>query len=194
MLKILIVANGVSSSHILMNGNIKCTINELPQKLWTRVLNEVAQLSDRGVSAVEFKEGGHFVLTRNSQNYVVVPCPEFLKGIPMKPIIETIQLLRWYLGTHLYACEPGCLGGRIGCNDCHRTQPGGVPFSDNCVYEHCSSHTKWAQIIEGYEPPVNPNAGKLDEKIQECIEKHKKQQSAKPTGLEEKANEWAKKC
>lgn len=152
MLNILIIASNVANSPLVLNKEGRGSVSKLPDKLRTKVLELISILNEMGVSEIEYNNEGHFVLTRNSRNYAVVPCPDFLKGVSVTQLTETTQLLHWYLGEHMRAEHPGSLGSPVICCDCGFTQMRGEPFHEYCDFTACPSHAKWAEVIEGYKP------------------------------------------
>ncbi|MCK9345100.1 MAG: hypothetical protein M0P64_03195 [Candidatus Pacebacteria bacterium] len=190
MLKIKIIANNIAGSELTFNNEECRTIANLPEKLRARVINEVAQLSEKGVSEVEYKEK-HFLLSRKDQNYAIDPCPSFMNDVFLSSFIETIQLLYWYLGPHLRARDPGLLGGSIICSECSLTQRRGNHFSTYCEFTGCSSHEKWAQVIEGYEPPKYLIDETLAKAVQQVHSNNQTAPTIAPTADEQ--NKWAQK-
>lgn len=194
MLKIQIIANNVANSPITYNGENRGPIKELPEKLRLRVIEVARDLNNTDVGEIQVTEEC-IILSHEGKKIGISTDQKFLKPKSVVPFIEAMNLLHWYLGPHIYGKNPGTVGGQDGCHDCHCTQPGGIPHSHYCAYAHCPSHAKWAEIIDGYEPPVNPNEGALGRMMWETLERHQEEQRHQqlPLDFGEKANEWAKK-
>jgi len=190
MLKILIIANDVGNSVIKWNEDNCGVINGLPQKLRDKVMQQVVTLHDRRVSIVEYEEH-HFVLARDMQNYTGIPYPEFLKDISTTILIETIQLLYWYVAPHLRARDPDLLGTTLICCECGLTQRKGSGHHAYCEFVGCPSHAKWAQVIDGYECPKLFRDDGLANVVQKFL--NNKQQSSTESPQADDANKWIQK-
>lgn len=205
MLKIMVLADNISVSAfpIIYKGNYTGTIGKLPQKLSARVAEAMEVLRDEDVTEVMYGEFG-IIVTSHKVNHGG-------SGVCGQSITETIELLDWYFIPHLSARDPDRIGGSLVCSDCHQSQPQAVSSDGFCKNPLCSSHAKWAEIIEGYVPPANKLAKVLtclslahhqNESSGGAVDEQKKLVEAAFKGIPrtgsqnewvEKANTWAEK-
>lgn len=190
MLTIRIAVNNVFDSCIELNHEKILLVADLPQKLRDRVDKKLESLKQKNVSSIEYSEK-HFLVTHNSQNYGIAPPPEFLKGISTTLLVETIQLLHWYLSPHLRARDPDLIGGTIICCDCGLTQRRGKPFAEFCEFTGCPSHAKWVEIIEGYRAPEPQN--ELFLAFTKVMQGPQNNLVTNAPDLEDAANKWIQK-
>lgn len=153
MLKILIASNKIPNSLIIYEGDPAGFVEDLPQKLRDRAIDALDNLCKNGIYALEYDKEQGLVLLQNGRYYSCDLAPDFLPKEFLKPLVETIQSLHWYIGPHIYPPVPGRVDGGLLCRDCGAVQ---MLYNNNkCQSSICPSHEKWKQVMDGYEPQKN---------------------------------------
>ena len=156
MLQILIIGNDTSGSLVLHNGSYVGTIRRFRKKLSDRVVGVLDILRKSNVSGLKYDKQQGLVLSKDGQGYLcdLSLVPSILAKEDVQPLIDTISLLHWYLEPHIHYPHPGGIyGAEPICRDCGYSQL--MYDDDKCSSPVCPSHKKWAEVIDGYEPPAH---------------------------------------
>lgn len=153
MLRIIIVQKKILNSFILRSKDSGMITEHLPEKLRDRVADALKILCDNDVNALEYDNEAGVLLLQDGRPFAFDPAPEFLTRDFVRSLADTMYLLAWFIGPHISPPSPWQEGGWFLCNNCGRHQ---VFFNNNkCLAPECSSHKKWAEVIDGYVPPEN---------------------------------------
>lgn len=142
MLRINIDSTSTSASTIEYNKIARGTVGDLPGKLSRRITEVIEPLRSNGVYLLEYKKE-RIILTSKDRDYV--------GNTILPPLKKAIQLLAWYLISHIVEMTPGVLGGEHRCTECNTAQL--LDTDDKCQFTGCPSHKKWAEVIDDYESP-----------------------------------------
>lgn len=124
-------------------------VSELPKGLRIRMVRLLNKLKE--VKQINIKGKTQDALFEFMDRNVILK--SFDKKIK-KEFLNTIELLRWYLGKHWYSMSPpGAIGGDVCCADCNYSRIAGSPEL-YCPSLSCPSHQKWRMVIGPlYKPP-----------------------------------------
>ena len=151
MLKILIFTGSISTSLIEHNGGAIKIITELPEKLFHRVVEALNGITFDGVDRLEY-EKPQLLLLKGTRNFIFHNVERHALFDFVGPLVETLDLLDWYLGTHIYSHTPGgVFGSEFVCSDCNSPQI--MYLGAVCGNLECPSHEKWAQVDDKYTKP-----------------------------------------
>lgn len=143
---------------IRVDGNVRKSIvagilvNDLPKGLRRRMVKMLNKLKGVKRICLEGKtEEAIFEYNHLNATLDLMGVDAKLK----KEIVKTIDLFKWYRSSHWRNNTPGLIGGTSYCVDCNFPRPpGGGTY---CVWNSCSSHRKWRQIIgPKYTMPPKP--------------------------------------
>ncbi|TFB07979.1 hypothetical protein E3V08_06070 [Candidatus Atribacteria bacterium MT.SAG.1] len=114
-------------------------VDRLPKVLRWKTVKLLNQLE--GVKQISIKGKTQDAIFELSDQNVTL---DFFDRKLRKEFVKTIDLLKWYQGSH-WQSEPGLVGGPVYCTHCFHTRPPGS-FSKHCPNSRCPSHEKWYQI------------------------------------------------
>lgn len=147
-MKVTIVQDLVELSRIETRQDVP-RVKDLPEGLRDKCLKLFSELSEENVRSIIVEDSLKEAILEigDTNNSLAV-----LGGELREEFQETINLLKWFLGSHFFSHQD-VIGAPTYCIECGVEQPPGAIRGNKCVNPKCPSHAKWKKVDPKYEAP-----------------------------------------